>query len=72
MRRWLCLEGRAGWSLRSLRLLCNVIGLSAALALLAFRSAVMAFWTSYADWIYVVVSSTAMLLIIILVLRPKP
>ncbi|WP_043737101.1 hypothetical protein [Synechococcus sp. RCC307] len=32
----------------------------------------MAFWTPYADWIYVVVSSTAMLLIIVLVLRPKP
>ena len=44
----------------------------AALALLAFGSAVMAFWTPYADWIYVVVSSTAMLMIIVLVLRPKP
>ena len=32
----------------------------------------MAFWTLYADWIYVVVSSTAMLVIIVLVLRPKP
>ena len=32
----------------------------------------MTFWTPYADWIYVVVSSVAMLLIIVLVLRPKP
>ena len=32
----------------------------------------MAFWTPYADWIYVGVRSTAMLLIIVLVLRPKP
>ncbi len=31
----------------------------------------MAFWTPYADWIYVVVSTTGMLLIIILVLRPR-
>ena len=33
---------------------------------------ILAFWTPYADWIYVVVSSTAMLVIIVLVLRPKP
>ena len=28
------------------------------------------FWTAYADWIYVVVSVSGMLLIIVLVLRP--
>ena len=28
------------------------------------------FWTPYADWIYVVVSVSSMLLIIALVLRP--
>ena len=28
------------------------------------------FWTPYADWIYVVVSVSWMLLIIVLVLRP--
>lgn len=28
------------------------------------------FWTPYADWIYVVVSVSGMLLIIVLVLRP--
>ena len=32
----------------------------------------MAFWPPYADWIYVVVSSTAMLLMSVLVLRRKP
>ena len=29
------------------------------------------FWTPYADWIYVVVSVSGMLLIIALVLRPN-
>ena len=28
------------------------------------------FWTPYADWIYVIVSVSGMLLIIVLVLRP--
>ncbi|WP_186490288.1 adenylosuccinate lyase [Synechococcus sp. BIOS-U3-1] len=28
------------------------------------------FWTPYADWIYVIVSISGMLLIIVLVLRP--
>jgi hypothetical protein len=29
------------------------------------------FWTPYAEWIYVVVSVSGMLLIIVLVLRPE-
>jgi hypothetical protein len=29
-------------------------------------------WTPYADWIYTVVSTTGLLLIIWLVLRPQP
>jgi len=29
------------------------------------------FWTPYADWIYTVVSTTGLLLIIWLVLRPR-
>ena len=28
-------------------------------------------WTPYADWIYVVVSTTALLLVVWLVLRPR-
>ena len=43
----------------------------AALALLALGSAVMAFWTPYADWIYVVVSLSGTLLVVWLVLRPN-
>jgi len=30
------------------------------------------FWTPYADWIYTVVSTGGLLLIIALVLRPRP
>ncbi|MFM1901154.1 MAG: adenylosuccinate lyase [Synechococcaceae bacterium WB9_4xC_028] len=30
------------------------------------------FWTPYADWIYVVVSVSGLLLIIAMVLRPNP
>ena len=29
-------------------------------------------WTPYADWIYVVVSTTGLLLFVWLVLRPRP
>lgn len=29
-------------------------------------------WTPYADWIYVVVSTSGLLLIVWLVLRPRP
>ena len=30
----------------------------------------MAFWTPYADWIYVVMSTTGLLVIIVLALKP--
>ena len=32
---------------------------------------IAAFWTPYADWIYTVVSTSGLLLIVWLVLRPK-
>ena len=32
----------------------------------------MAFWTPYADWIYVITSTTMLLVIVVLVLRPRP
>ena len=32
----------------------------------------MAFWPPYADWIYVITSTTMLLVIIVLVLRPRP
>ncbi len=31
----------------------------------------MAFWTPYADWIYVVMSTTGLLVIIVLALKPR-
>ena len=31
----------------------------------------MAFWTPYADWIYVVMSITGLLVIIVLALKPR-
>ena len=31
----------------------------------------MAFWTHYADWIYVVMSTTGLLVIIVLALKPR-
>ncbi len=30
------------------------------------------FWTPYADWIFTVVSTTAILVVVWLVLRPRP
>jgi hypothetical protein len=34
-------------------------------------TALVVFWTPYADWIYTAVSTTGLLLIVWLVLRPK-
>jgi hypothetical protein len=38
---------------------------------LIYLRALALFWTPYADWIYTAVSTTGLLLIVWLVLRPK-